>query len=71
MGDVWKARDTKLAREVAIKALPNEFARDAGRLARFEREAEVLASLNHSNIAAIHGLEASGVAVPCSRIPRW
>jgi len=59
MGEVWKARDTKLGREVAIKTLPDAFSRDADRLARFEREAKLLASLNHSNIAAIHGLEES------------
>ncbi len=53
MGEVWRARDTKLGREVAIKTLPEEFSRDLDRLARFEREAKLLASLNHSNIAAI------------------
>ena len=57
MGEVWKAKDTKLGREVAIKTLPEEFAKDADRLARFEREAKLLASLNHPNIAAIHGFE--------------
>ena len=57
MGEVWCARDTKLGREVAIKTLPEEFAKDANRLARFEREAKLLASLNHPNIAAIHGFE--------------
>ena len=57
MGEVWRARDTKLGREVAIKTLPAEFAQDADRLARFEREAKLLASLNHPNIAAIHGFE--------------
>ncbi len=57
MGEVWRARDTKLGREVAIKTLPEEFAKDADRLARFEREAKLLASLNHTNIAAIYGLE--------------
>ena len=57
MGEVWRARDTKLGREVAIKTLPEEFAKDAERLARFEREAKLLASLNHPNIAAIHGFE--------------
>jgi serine/threonine protein kinase len=59
MGQVWRARDTKLGREVAIKTLPEEFARDSDRLARFEREAKLLASLNHPNIGAIHGLEES------------
>ena len=57
MGEVWRAKDTKLGREVAIKTLPEEFARDADRLARFEREAKLLASLNHPNIATIHGFE--------------
>ena len=62
MGEVYRARDSRLHRDVAIKALPEEFARDPGRLARFEREARVLASLNHPNIAAIHGLEEAGGA---------
>ena len=53
MGEVWRARDTKLGRQVAIKTLPEEFAKDADRLARFEREAKLFASLNHPNIAAI------------------
>ena len=57
MGEVWRARATKLGREVAIKTLPEEFAKDADRLARFERETKLLASLNHPNIAAIYGLE--------------
>jgi serine/threonine protein kinase len=57
MGEVFRARDTRLGREVAIKALPEEFARDPERLARFEREAKLLASLNHRNVAGIHGLE--------------
>ncbi len=57
MGEVWRARDTKLGRDIAIKTLPEEFARDANRLARFEREAKLLASLNHPNIATIYGLE--------------
>src|SRR5215510_14229249 len=57
MGEVWRATDTKLNREVAIKILPEAFATDADRLARFAREAQVLASLNHPNIAAIYGVE--------------
>jgi DNA-binding winged helix-turn-helix (wHTH) protein len=57
MGEVWRATDTKLNREVAIKILPEVFSRDAPCLARFQREARLLASLNHPNIAAIHGLE--------------
>jgi serine/threonine protein kinase len=60
MGEVWRARDTKLDRDVAIKVLPEVFAHDADRLARFTREAKTLASLNHPNIAQIHGLEESG-----------
>jgi tetratricopeptide (TPR) repeat protein len=62
MGEVYRARDLKLKREVAIKILPEEFSRDADRLSRFQREAEVLAALNHPNIAAIYDLdEANGV----------
>ena len=60
MGEVYRATDTNLKRQVAIKVLPESVAADADRLARFQREAEVLASLNHPNIAAIHGLERSG-----------
>jgi len=60
MGEVYRARDPKLGRDVAIKVLPEAFARDAERMARFQREAKVLASLNHPNIATIHGLEDSG-----------
>jgi len=60
MGQVYRARDTKLNREVALKALPEALAGDADRLARFRREAQVLASLNHPNIAHIHGFEDSG-----------
>jgi serine/threonine-protein kinase len=57
MGEVYRARDTKLKRDVALKVLPEAFARDPGRMMRFQREAEVLASLNHPNIAAIYGVE--------------
>src|SRR5262245_29847160 len=60
MGEVYRARDVKLKREVAIKVLPEQFARDEERLARFRREAQVLAALNHPNIAAIYGMEESG-----------
>jgi serine/threonine protein kinase len=60
MGEVFRARDTKLHREVALKVLPDRFASHPDRLARFEREAHVLASLNHPNIAAIYGLEDAG-----------
>ncbi|HSW38977.1 MAG TPA: protein kinase, partial [Acidobacteriota bacterium] len=60
MGEVYQAKDQVLGRDVAIKVLPQEFARDADRVARFQREAKLLASLNHPNIAAIYGLEESG-----------
>jgi len=60
MGEVYRARDPKLGRDVAIKVLPEAFARDAERMARFQREAKVLASLSHPNIATIYGLEDSG-----------
>jgi serine/threonine protein kinase len=56
MGEVYRGRDTKLKREVAIKILPDEFSRDADRVSRFQREAEVLAALNHPNIAAIYDI---------------
>src|SRR5262249_6193623 len=56
MGEVYRARDANLKRDVAIKILPDEFARDPARVSRFQREAEVLASLNHPNIAAIYDL---------------
>src|SRR5262245_14156919 len=59
MGEVYRATDTNLGREVAIKVLPEVFAQDPERVARFEREAKTLASLNHPNIAIIHGLEKS------------
>ena len=71
MGGVWQARDTKLNRDVALKVLPEAFTSDPDRLARFEREAKVLASLNHPNIGGIHGLEDSGdvrALVQASRI---
>ena len=57
MGEVWRARDAKLDRDVAIKVLPEQLARDKERVLRFEREAKLLASLNHTNVAAIHGFE--------------
>jgi len=57
MGEVYRARDTRLQRDVALKILPEAFASDPERLARFEREAQMLASLNHPHIAAIHGIE--------------
>ena len=57
MGQVYRARDTKLNRDVALKILPDAFALDGDRIARFRREAQVLAALNHSHIAQIHGLD--------------
>ncbi len=59
MGEVYRATNTKLGREVAIKVLPESFAQDAGRMARLDREAKVLASLNHPNVEAIYGSRAS------------
>src|ERR1035438_4689138 len=59
MGEVYRAKDTKLKREVALKVLPDSFAGDPERMARFQREAEMLASLNHPNIATIYGIEES------------
>ena len=66
MGQVYRARDTKLDRDVAIKIVPEAFAKDAERLARFQREAKTLASLDHPNIAQIHGLEERA-----GTSPRW
>ncbi len=60
MGEVYRAHDTKLGRDVALKFLPDEFARDRDRMARFTREAQILAALNHANIAAIYGVEDAG-----------
>ena len=60
MGEVYQARDTTLDRDVALKMLPEAFTSDPDRLARFEREAKVLASLNHPNIGSIYGLEEAG-----------
>jgi serine/threonine-protein kinase len=57
MGEVYRARDTRLKRDVALKVLPEAFANDPERMARFQREAEVLAALNHPNIAQIYGVE--------------
>ena len=63
MGAVYRATDTKLSRDVAIKVLPDAFGADADRLARFTREAQVLASLNHPNIAAIYGVEERAIVM--------
>src|SRR5213596_3060937 len=62
MGEVYRARDSRLGRDVALKLLPETLSSDPDRLARFEREAQTLASLNHPNIAHIHGLEESSGA---------
>jgi eukaryotic-like serine/threonine-protein kinase len=59
MGEVYRARDSRLGRDVALKVLPEAFGRDAERMTRLEREAKVLASLNHPNIASIYGIEES------------
>lgn len=63
MGEVYRARDTRLKREVALKVLPDGFAREPDRMARFQRETEVLASLNHPNIAHIYGVEQRALAM--------
>src|ERR1051325_8512865 len=63
MGEVYRARDPRLNRDVAIKTLPANLATDTGRMARFEREAQVLAALNHPNIAAIYGLESGALVM--------
>ena len=63
MGQVWRARDTQLNRDVALKVLPDSFANDPDRLARFTREAQTLAALNHPNIAAIYGIEAHALVM--------
>jgi serine/threonine protein kinase len=63
MGEVYRAKDTRLKREVAVKVLPEAFAHDSGRMARFQREAEVLAALNHPNIAQIYGAEESALVM--------
>ncbi|MGB6544460.1 MAG: serine/threonine-protein kinase, partial [Candidatus Acidiferrales bacterium] len=60
MGEVYRARDARLGRDVAVKVLPEAFARDAEKLSRFQREAKMLAALNHPNIASIYGFEDSG-----------
>src|SRR4051812_11675784 len=62
MGEVYRGRDTKLNRDVALKVLPDLLLKDSGRCARFQREAQILAALNHPNIAAIYGWEDSGDA---------
>ena len=64
MGEVYRARDTRLGRSVAIKVLPEAFATDAERVPRFEREAKVLASLNHPHIAALYGMESGADPLP-------
>ena len=67
MGEVYRARDTKLKRDVALKVLPEAFANDPERMARFQREAEVLASLNHPNIAQIYGIEERALVMELSQ----
>jgi serine/threonine protein kinase len=70
MGEVYRARDTKLKRDVALKVLPETFASDPERMARFQREAEVLASLNHPNIAHIYGVEERALVMELSKANR-
>jgi serine/threonine-protein kinase len=67
MGEVYRARDSRLNREVALKVLPEAFAKAMERMARFQREPQVLALLNHPNIAAIHGMEESRIVKILSR----
>src|SRR6188508_378765 len=69
MGEVYRARDTELKREVAIKILPADVTADADRLARFQREAEILASLNHQNIAHVFGMASGDPATESGRAP--
>jgi eukaryotic-like serine/threonine-protein kinase len=67
MGEVYRAKDTTLDRQVAIKVLPSAFGQDSERLARFEREAKLLASLNHPNIAQIYGVEERALVMEIDR----
>src|SRR5437762_5236049 len=69
MGEVYRATDTKLNRDVAIKILPEAFAQDPDRMARFSREAQILASLNHPNIAAIYGIEERALVMELAEGP--
>jgi serine/threonine-protein kinase len=71
MSEVYRATETKLWREVAINALPEAFAQDADRMTRFTREAQVLASLNHPNVAAIYGVEERALVIELVEGPRW
>ena len=71
MGEVYRARDRKLNRDVAIKVLPDALAADPDRVSRFEREAQVLASLNHPNIAHLYGVEETGPIKITSSLALW